>query len=103
MKFMKYADRETLERIKRWPQLVKRFPYVRIFSAEHGAFWRGEGNGYTEFASESKIWLCKDAVARTRHCGPEKQIQFVQANSEEIPDSAVRDTQVEYLVVCIDK
>jgi len=101
MKFKRYADRETLERIKRWPQLVSRFPHVRIFSAEHSAFWRGEGNGYTEFASVSKVWLCKDAVARTRHCGPEKKIQFVQAHSKEIPDSAARNAQARRISGCM--
>ena len=76
---MKYADRETLERIKRWPTLKNRFPKVKIYSAEHMAYWRGKGNGYTNIESESDIWTCEDAFNKTRHCGPEKKIQFVEA------------------------
>ena len=79
MRYSRYKDRETLERIKRWPLLIKRFPQVRIYSAEHIAFWRGVGNGYTELASESKVWSCECAVRITRHCGPEKRIQFIEA------------------------
>jgi len=75
----RYSDRETLERIKRWPNLVKRFPRVRIYSAQWGAFWKGSGNGYTGNASESDVLDIGHAVARTNHCGPEKQIQFVSA------------------------
>ena len=75
-------DRETLERIKRWPGLVARFPRVRIYSAEWGAFWRGKGNGYTENAEESDVLEIGAAGAWTRHCGPEKQIQFVSVNKE---------------------
>ena len=78
----RYDDRETLERIKRWPFLVVRFPRVRIYSAEHGAFWRGKGNGYTENANESDVIDISDAMARTCHCGPEKQIQFVAAKEQ---------------------
>jgi hypothetical protein len=77
----RYDDRETLERIKRWPGLLIRFRRVRIYSAEHGAFWRGKGNGYTANAAESDVWDIGAAVARTRHCGPEKQIQFVFADN----------------------
>ena len=76
-RFKKYADRETLERIKRWPHLIERFPCVRIYSAEHNAFWRGIGNGYTDDINASAVWHCQEAVRRTRHCGPEKQIQYV--------------------------
>jgi hypothetical protein len=76
----RHEDRETLERIKRWPNLVTRFPRVRIYSAEWGAFWRGKGSGYTENAEESDVLDIGHAVARTSHCGPEKQIQYVAAN-----------------------
>lgn len=77
--FVKYTDRETLERIKRWPSLKNRFPNVRIYSVEHMAYWRGKGNGYTNNESESDIWTCEEAFKRTNHCGPEKQIQFIGA------------------------
>jgi len=81
-RFKKYNDRETLERIKRWPNFIKRFPNVRIYSAEHGAFWRGKGNGYTINPMESDIVSCEEAFKKTYHCGPEKQIQFIGANCE---------------------
>ena len=76
--FKRQGDRETLERIKRWPSLMNRFPRVRIYSAEHQAFWRGTGQGYTENPLESELWFIKDAFTRTKHCGPEKRIQFVK-------------------------
>ena len=75
--FHRHDDRETLERIKRWPDLCSRFTKVRIYSAEWGLFWRGKGNGYTENAEESDVLSVEFAVARTFHCGPEKGIQFV--------------------------
>ena len=81
--FKRYDDRETLERIKRWPVLMNRFLNVRIFSAEHNAYWRKTGQGYTENENESAIWNMKRAYKRTCHCGPEKQIQFVKALTEE--------------------
>lgn len=76
-KFIKHSDRETLERIKRWPSLLNRFPLVKIYSREHEAFWRGSGNGYTSNPEESDSLTCKEAFEKTCHCGPEKQIQFV--------------------------
>ena len=82
MNLKRHNDRETLERIKRWPQMANRFPKVQIYSAEHGAFWRGTGQGYTIDPMESAVWGIEGAYARTRHCGPEKRIQFVEANEE---------------------
>lgn len=83
MIFSRYKDRETLERIKRWPNLINRFPKVRIYSAEHQAFWRGMGRGYTLNPEESEIWFCRDAVQKTRHCGPEKRIQYIAVLTSE--------------------
>ena len=81
MRYSKYHDRETLERIKRWPKLMSRFEFVRIYSAEWESFWRGKGNGYTPDPLESKVWKAKEAFERTQHCGPEKRIQFVAVNN----------------------
>ena len=78
--FARHGDRETLERLKRWPQLKARFPFVRIYSAQWDAFWRGTGQGYTENALESEIFTIDAALRMTQHCGPEKQIQYVEAN-----------------------
>jgi hypothetical protein len=80
--FIKHQDYETLERIKRWPSMKTRFKKVRIYSAEHGAFWRNTGQGYTLELSESSIWDMEEAVTRTYHCGPEKMIQFISADKE---------------------
>ncbi len=80
--FKKYNDRETLERIKRWPSLMHRFDTVRIYSAEHGAYWRGTGQGYTTEPNESNIWDIEEAFNRTKHCCPQKQIQFVSVDIE---------------------
>ena len=77
--FKRYEDRETLERLKRWPGLFKRFQKVRIFSAEWGYFWRGNGIGYTSNPEESDVKTIEDAFKQTRHCGPEKRIQFIKA------------------------
>lgn len=75
--FTRYADRETLERVKRWPNLMKRFYYVRIYSAEHEAFWRVDGAGYT--TQEHVAWVLpfERAFINTKHCGPEKKIQYI--------------------------
>ncbi len=78
-RFRRYADKETLERITRWPSLLSRFPLVRIYSAEHCAFWRGSGQGYVDSPEESQVWAIEDAVKRTKHCGPEKKIEFIEA------------------------
>ncbi len=79
-RFRRYADKETLERITRWPSLLSRFPRVRIYSAEHCAFWRGTGQGYTGSPKESQVWAIGDAVKRTKHCCPKKKIQFIEVN-----------------------
>ena len=74
-------DRETLARIKRWPHLISRFPKVRIYSAEHAAYWRGAGHGYTHNPLESHVLTCEQAVRKTQHCDDAKGIQFVQVNA----------------------
>ncbi len=76
--YKRLEDRETLERIKRWPNLMKRFSCVRIYSVEWLAFWRNTGQGYTEKATESAVWTIEAAFVRTKHCGPKKKIQFVE-------------------------
>jgi phosphopantetheinyl transferase (holo-ACP synthase) len=81
-RFKKLEDRETLDRIKRWPQLIDRFDKVRIYSAEHRAYWRGTGQGYTNIEDESHIWSLKDAYKKTNHCGPEKQIQYINVEDD---------------------
>ncbi len=47
---------------------------VRIYSGEHGAYWREDGRGYTTDRSEAGVWWTSDALAATAHCGPEQKI-----------------------------
>jgi len=49
---------------------------VRIWSYEHGAWWNPDGAGYTSDATEAGQYEFEDAFSRTRHCGPEKGIQY---------------------------
>jgi hypothetical protein len=59
---------------------------VRIWSAEHCAWWRPEGHGYT--ADDEQAWVLDftDAYEATKHCGPEKRICFYAA--ETLPQNA---------------
>lgn len=54
------------------------FKMVRIWSQEHRAWWRDKGTGYTTVEAEAGTFTMADAYARTKHCGPEKQIHFVR-------------------------
>lgn len=51
-------------------------PKVRIYSGEHFTWWRKDGAGYATHVGEAGTWSLEDAFAATRHCGPEKQIEF---------------------------
>jgi hypothetical protein len=70
--------RETLERLTRWPGLHRAWTgkKVRIWSNEHGAYWRRDGAGYSSDGLEAGVFDFSDAFKRTRHCGPEKGITF---------------------------
>ncbi len=49
---------------------------VRIWSREHGAWWRAERCGYTVHAEAAGLYAFADAWAAASHCGPEKRIVF---------------------------
>lgn len=72
------AGTETLERIKRWPGLVRNLTeLVRIHSGEHRAFWRAHGHGYTQEETKAGLFTIQEALSQTRHAGREKQISFI--------------------------
>lgn len=50
---------------------------VRIWSGEHGGWWRPEGAGYTD--DEAQAWVVDfpTAYEHTKHCGPEKRINYM--------------------------
>lgn len=50
---------------------------VRIWSAEHCAWWRPDRAGYTTVEEMAGIYVYEDARASTWHCGPEKKIVYV--------------------------
>lgn len=52
---------------------------VRIWSKEHRAWWRDQGNGYTVKMTEAWLVDFPTAYAHTEHCGPEKQIVYYAA------------------------
>lgn len=74
----------SLRLFQRSPTARERFSgrFVRIWSQEHGAYWRrsadgrSAGNGYTVSAEDAGVVPISAAIALTCHCGPEKDIWF---------------------------
>lgn len=75
---------ETLERLKRWPSLAKKFDqkFVHIVSDEWGAFWGPNGRGYTDDKQKAGLYSFDEAFSRTKHCGSEKRIRYLVALPE---------------------
>lgn len=73
---------ETLLRLQRWPGLRKQWVgrKVYIYSNEHEAYWRANGQGYTLNEEDAGEYQFEDAYDRTKHCGAEKRITFRPAN-----------------------
>jgi hypothetical protein len=69
-------ETRSLAHYLRNPERIPSSGWVRIWSAEHCAFWRPKGCGYTTQLAEAGRWWIGDAFAKTRHCGPEKRIWF---------------------------
>lgn len=69
---------EKLERVLRYPGVLAKWRgrKVRIYSTQWSAYWRPNGAGYTTSEAEAGTYDFDDALSRTRHCGPEKGIQF---------------------------
>ena len=55
---------------------------VVIWSGEHRAYWRPNGEGYTPDIFEAGIWTRAEALATTSLCGPEKQILLLPLKEE---------------------
>lgn len=49
---------------------------VRIWSAEHGCWWRPGGAGYTQHIEAAGIYTFSDALSRSEHAGAEKKIFY---------------------------
>lgn len=49
---------------------------VHIWSDQWGSYWRPDGSGYTRNINEAGIYTLDDAIRRSGHCGPEKQIVY---------------------------
>ena len=49
---------------------------VRIFSREHGMYWRCEGRGYTLRQDDAWVLPLYKAIEEVWSCGPEKMISF---------------------------
>ena len=49
---------------------------VRIWSGEHGAWWRPERAGYTTHLEAAGIYDFADAWDSTKHCDRSKKIVF---------------------------
>lgn len=59
--------------------------WVRIFSGEHGAYWRPDGDGYTEHIGEAWVLPREEAIKHTQHCGPEKMIELRPVSDPDVP------------------
>lgn len=57
---------------------------VRIWSREHGAYWRYPAAGYTTLVEEAGVYSLGEAWRRTRHCGPEKGVEFVTISEKAV-------------------
>ncbi|MDP2505417.1 hypothetical protein [Oceanobacter sp. 3_MG-2023] len=76
-RFTRYEDRETLERIQRWPNLAKRFAQVSVRSAACGAYWK-DGK-FTATRNNADRFSMKDAMALCSQFNTQHEIQLVQA------------------------
>jgi hypothetical protein len=73
----------TLEHIKKFPEKLKRFKYVYIWSGQWKAWWR-KGGGYTEYIEAAEKFEPQSAYRRTSHCGKEKKISYHEYSMNKI-------------------
>lgn len=57
---------------------------VLIWSNEHGAWWRPDAAGYTGNRDEAWKVDFPTAYDHTKHCGPEKAINFCDAGPTQL-------------------
>lgn len=89
----KQHQARSLRIFQRRPETVLNFEHapVRIWSEEHGAYWRlltsteGQfrGAGYVVGRAGAGIVMLPEAFRMTRHCGPEKEIWFEFVSTRE--------------------
>jgi len=56
---------------------------VLIWSGEHRLFWRGDASSYTPKIGDAGVYDFMDAFQKTKHCGPEKKIIFLEIIGED--------------------
>jgi hypothetical protein len=56
---------------------------VRIWSDEHGAWWRPDAAGYVDDVLGAGVYVFEDAMAHTGHCGREKKIRLEKVTPAE--------------------
>ncbi len=73
------ADRMTPERLAEIKAKHPAHPLdsVYIYSAEHGAYWRVNAKGYTACKDDAWVLSRDRAIAHSKGCGPEKQIELI--------------------------
>lgn len=79
-----------MEYFKRYPNTKRASEWadkpVKIYSAEQGYFWRGTGQGYTQFAAASRTMTGAEAYDLVKSCGAKKGIWLVDANTPDGPN-----------------
>ena len=79
------CSRLRLERVHQYHRhrRVMEGKNVRIYSRQWGSYWRHNASGYAERQEDAGVWRFESAWRMTRHCGPEKGIEFELVNDEE--------------------
>lgn len=72
----------TLEEAKAEGAPLRYAHGVLIWSGEHSLWWMANRAGYTPIRAEAGVYAPLDALHVTRHCGPEKEIEFYPAGAD---------------------